>query len=217
MNVVMVTHNPEGAADIVRELEGYPGKVVAMSNENGDGAVFGDIEKQFGSIDVVINTIGSMDSVEPVSEITEEKLNEKLIHQVTLPFMMMKAAIPYLEKSRAPRIIFTSTAGAVDGFEGENVADSIARGGILSATYALARELASRRITVNCIARSGMINDHEPRSEKDFDVKTVEKRIPVGHIGTAEEFGALVAYIASEESAFVTGHIFNLSGGIHMG
>ncbi len=65
MNVVMVTHNPDSAAEIIRELEDCPGKVTAMSNENGDGAVFGEIEKQFGSIDVVINTIGSLDKVRP--------------------------------------------------------------------------------------------------------------------------------------------------------
>ncbi len=62
-----------------------------------------------------------------------------------------------------------------------------------------------------------MINDHDPHSEKDFDVTSVEKMIPVGHIGTAEEFGALVSYIASEEAGFVTGHVFNLTGGIHIG
>lgn len=217
MNVVMVTHNPDSAAEIIRELEDCPGKVTAMSNENGDGAVLGEIEKQFGSIDVVINTIGSLDKVEPISEITSEKLNDKLNHQITLPFMMMQSAIPYLKKSLAPRIIFVSTAGAVDGFEGENMADSIARGGILSATYAMARSLAFEKITVNCIARSGMINDHDPHSEKDFDVTSVEKMIPVGHIGTAEEFGALVSYIASEEAGFVTGHVFNLTGGIYIG
>ena len=216
MNVVMVTHNPDSAAEIIENLKNCPGKVTAMSNENGDGAVFGEIEKQFGSIDVVINTIGGLDKVEPIEMITEEKLNDKLNHQITLPFMMMQSAIPYLKKSRAPRIIFVSTAGAVDGFEGENIADSIARGGILSATYAMARSLASKRITVNCIARSGMLNDHKP-GEKDFDVKTVEERIPVGHIGTADEFGALVSYIASEEAGFVTGHVFNLTGGIHIG
>ncbi len=217
MNVVMVTHNPGGAEDIIRKLEGCPGKVAEVSNENGDGAAFAEIEKQFGSIDVVINTIGSLDRVEPVTEITAEKLNDKLNHQVTLPFLMMQAAIPYLERSSAPRMIFAATAGALDGFDGENIADSIARGAILTATYALARELAPRKITVNCIARSGMINDHAPHCEKDFDVRTVESRIPLGHTGTADEFGALVAYIASEESAFTTGHVFNLSGGIHIG
>lgn len=217
MNVVMVTHNPNSAADIVKELEGYPGKVKAVSNANGDGAVFGEIEAEFGSVDVVINTIGSLDCVEPVMEITEEKLKEKLDHQVVRPFLMMQAAIPYLERSRCPRMIFASTAGALDGFDGENMADSIARGGIVTATYALARALASRKITVNCIARSGMINDHEPVGEKDYDAESVKRRIPMGHNGTAQEFGALTAYIASEEASFVTGHIFNLTGGLYIG
>ncbi|MCC8068104.1 MAG: SDR family oxidoreductase [Clostridiales bacterium] len=217
MNVVMVTHNPESAGDIVAALSGCPGRVAAVSNENGDGAVFGQIEREFGSVDVVINTIGSLDKVCSIEQITEDKLRDKLEHQVTLPFLMMQAAIPYLERSSAPRMIFASTAGALDGFGGENLADSIARGAIITATYALARELAAKGITVNCIARSGMINDHDPRTDSDFDVKSIAHRIPMGHIGTAEEFGALVAYIASEESGFITGQVFNLTGGIHIG
>ena len=194
MNVVMVTHNPDTAKEIIAGMQGLPGKVTAMSNANGDGAVFGDIEKEFGSVDVVINTIGSLDAPVPVQEISGELLSDKLNHQVVLPFLMVQAAIPYLERSKAPRIIFASTAGAQDGFTGENMADSIARGGVLTATYCLARELATKGITVNCIARTGLIDDHAPHSPKDFEVKTIAERIPVGRIGTADEFGARGIY-----------------------
>lgn len=216
MNVVMVTHNPDSAKEIIEETENYPGTVIALSNENGDGAVFGDVEKRFGSVDVVINTTGALDAIKPISEVTENELNEKLAHQVTNPFLMMQAAIPYLKKSKAGRILFLTSAGATDGFTGENLADSIARGGVISMTKGMARLLAGDGITVNAIARSGMINDHEPEKDTDFDVKTIIGRIPIGRAGKGEEFGSLVAYLAGEESAFLTGQVFHLSGGLHI-
>ena len=217
MNVVMVTHNPQAAQKLAEELSECPGKVVAVSNENGDASALQSAYDLFGSVDVVINTTGAMEKVQPVSAIRREQLNEKLSHQVTDPFMMIQAALPYLEKSQAGRIILLTTAGAQDGFEGENIVDSIARGGVITMVYALARMLAEKKITVNAIARSGMINDHEPQKETDYDVNRILEQIPLQRTGTAEEFGAMVAYLASEEAGFVTGQILGLSGGIHIG
>lgn len=216
MNVVMVTHNPAGAAEIIREMKDLPGRVTAMSNEDGDGAVFGDVEREFGSVDVVINTTGGLDAVCDVESADADVLNEKLRHQVTEPFKMVQAAIPYLKKSTAARVILTATEGAADGFDGESIIDSISRGGVLSMTCALARQLAKDGITVNCIARSGMIDDHIPQRESDYRASSVSGRIPVGHLGDADEFGALAAYIASVEAGFVTGQIFHFSGGLHI-
>lgn len=217
MNIVMVTHNPAAAEEICNAFGNCAGRVVAISNKNGDAAALSQSEQMFGSVDVVINSTGGLHKVETPEQITAQILNERLSHQVTEPFLMMQAAIPYLEKSKHARMILVTSTGALDGFPGENMADSIARGGIITMTYCLARELASKKITVNCVTRGGMVNDHEPCDEDDYDVTSIAKEIPIGHIGTADEFGALLAYIASEEAAFVTGHVFNLSGGIHIG
>lgn len=217
MNVVMVTHNPDSAKEIIAEMSGLPGTAAAVSNEKGDAAVFREVKERFGSADVVICTIGGLSAVKPISEITAEELNGKLQHQVTAPFLMVKEALPYLKESKAGRVILLSSAGAQDGFAGESMVDSIARAGVISMTYCMARELAKDGITVNCIARSGMINDHEPHRPGDYDARSIEQLIPVGRLGKAEEFGALVQYLASEESAFMTGQVLSLSGGLHIG
>lgn len=217
MNVVLVTHNEKAGTGLKKELEGCRGQVEIVSNQNGDAAAIKKAYDLFGSVDVLISTTGGMDKVQEVGEITAEQLNEKLEHQVTQPFMMVQAALPLLEKSKAGRIILATTAGAQDGFAGENLADSIARGGVISMVYGLARQLAKKNITVNAISRSGMINDHEPLRKTDYDVASIQKEIPVGKIGTATDFGAMTAYLASEEAGFVTGQILGLTGGIHIG
>ena len=217
MNVVMVTHNPDSAKAIIDELAGLPGQCVAMSNANGDDAVFGDVYERFGSVDVVINKTGGFDDPVPYDQLTTEDLTKKLNHQVAGSFNMLKGAMPYLEKSKAGRVIFMASAGAQDGFLGENIIDSIARGGVISMTYALAREFIPKNITVNCIAATGIINDHPPRNEKMLDSNNLIPMIPMGRLGSNAEYGAAVAYLASEEAGFVTGQIINLSGGIHIG
>lgn len=216
MNVAMVTHDIERASAICDELKEYPGVVTFISNENGDDMVFDKAAEIFGSIDVVICNTGGMDNPIPVETVKPEQLNTKLSHQVTNTFMMVQAAIPYLKNSRAPRIILTTSVGSVNGYDGESIVDSISRGGVISMTYALARKLAASGITVNCIAKGGLINDHQPVAGRDLDITECVSDIPMGVLGTANEFGGLILYIASEESAFITGQIFNLSGGLQL-
>ena len=217
MNVVMLTHNPDSAAEIIASLEGLPGKAIAISNSKGDDAVYDDVVARFGSVDVVINKTGGFDAPVHAADLDPEELSKKLNHQITNVFKMVKGALPYLEKSKAPRIILTASAGAQNGFLGENIADSISRGGVISMTYALARDLMDKGITVNCIAATGIVNDHPPRSEKNLDSEKLVSSIPMGRIGTNEEFGAAVAWLASEEAGFVTGQVISLSGGLVIG
>lgn len=217
MNVVMVTHDPGSAGEIINELKGCSGQVIAVSNKDGDAAALEQAEKYFGSVDVLISSTGALNKVKTLEDVTEEEIENKLKHQITDPLMMVQTAVPYLEKSKNGRIVFVTSGGALDGFSGECLTDSVARGGVISMTYCLAKILVQKKITVNCIARSGFINDHVPKDSDDFNISSIVDQIPVGHAGQAEEFGCLVAYIVSEEAAFTTGHVFNLTGGLHIG
>lgn len=217
MNVVMVTHNPDSAREVIASTEGLPGRCIAMTNDRDDGDIFKAVEELFGSVDVIISGIGGLNAPKKFEDVSVEELLNKVNFQVNGPVRMIKAALPYLEKSKAPRILLMSSVGAQNGFAGENICDSVARGAIISLTYCLAREFASRGITVNCIARSGVINDHEPHRPEDFNVASIQDHIPLGRIGSSREFGAAVAYLASEEGGFVTGQVLNLSGGLQIG
>lgn len=217
MNVVMLTHQQKKAEAVLEMCRDLPGKVIVKSNTADRKKILDEIEHEFGSIDVLINKTGGMDNVLPIDKISAEYLNEKLTHQITNTFNMIQDILPYLKKSSAPRIILSTTAGALDGFTGENLADSIARGGVNTMICSLARLLADDRITVNGIAMSGILTDHVPDPQRDLDTSALLDRIPLGHIGTAEELAALITYIASTESGFTTGHIFDMTGGIHVG
>lgn len=217
MNVVMVTHNPDSAKEVIASVEGLPGCCMAMGNERDDSEIYKDVEAKFGSVDVIISNTGGFNAPKKFEDITTEELMKKINHQVSGAVHMIKQALPYLEKSKAPRILLMSSVGAQDGFAGENLCDSVARGAVISLTYCLAREFASRAITVNCIAKSAVVNDHPPKGPEDLDTAPLAGKVPLGRIGSNDEFGAAVAYLASEEAGFVTGQVLNLSGGLHIG
>jgi NAD(P)-dependent dehydrogenase (short-subunit alcohol dehydrogenase family) len=217
MNIVMITHNPEQAAKIIDSL-GENGKhCVAMSNEQGDDAVIDEVYQRFGSVDVIIPNHGGPFKPKALADISNDDLMDKFEHQVVGSYKMIRKALPYLEKSQAGRIILMANSGARNGITEEGLVDNVARGGIISMTYSLAQSLASKGITVNCIAKSGLVNDHPPKSSEELDSAKLIGKIPVNRIGTPDEFGAAVAWLASEEAAFVTGQVVNLCGGLFMG
>lgn len=218
MNVVMVTHNMTDAQSLIDEVANNDGSCIALSNEHGDGAVFQEVFERFGSVDVVIPNQGEADISKPLEEITVEELDHKIHHQVGISFEMVKGALPYLRKSAAPRIILIGSAGAEKGIPEEGLLDCVARGGVISLTRFLAAVLAKDRITVNCIARSGLENDHPVSVEKgELDNMDLIPGIPLQRNGTPKEFAAAVAYLASEEAGFVTGEILQLNGGMAIG
>ena len=215
MNVVMATHDPAGAEEVIELTKDCPGRVIALSNKLTYTETAEYILQEFGSLDVVISKTGGMDPLIPLEKVTEDQLAAKFRHQVIGPFTMVQAFLPYLCKSENARIILHSSLGAISGYPNESIPDSIGRSGVIGLTKVLAQQLLKDHITVNCIAFSGMINDHEPR-EGGYDTRLHVRDIPLSRLAESGEYGALVRYLASEESGFMTGQILELTGGMHI-
>lgn len=207
MNVAVVTHMRSQADQLAESVKNLPGKCIVIEDSSWDD-ICQFVYDTFGSIDVVIPNQGAPISRKTMEETNDSFFNEKLHHQIVSSFDIVKASLPYLRKSRAPRIILMSSAGGQIGSSEEFVADGTARGGVIAMTYSMAREFAHEGITVNCIARAGI---------KKETYKKGSNAIPLERYGTPDEFGAAVAYLASEEAGFVTGQIINLSGGLTIG
>ena len=111
-------------------------------------------------------------------------------------------------RTRWGRIVNVSSIAALTGNRGQ-VNYSAAKGAINSATKALALELASRGITVNAVA-PGIIDSG--MAEAVFDRATIEKLVPMKRAGTASEVAALVAFLASDEAAYISGQIVSING-----
>ena len=219
MTVIMMTHSPERAASLVEEINslGFSGTCVAMAGSEDrpaeeDSAVYLKIEESYGSVDVVISNTGGYGREASIEDTTDEEFCREIDHLIGGSFRTIKAALPFLRKSYAPRIILMSSVEGVSGGVHQSFANSVAKGGV----YALARNTAARLakdgITVNCIAKGGI-----PRIEGlhpgDADPAVLIPRTPMGRLGTAEELGETVCFLASEESSYITGQCITLDGG----
>ena len=214
MNVGLLTHNRKQADEIVREFEGLEGKCFVLDDSDGREEAFRKACEQFGSIDVFISKTGQLENPVSLEEINPEDLNKVFNHQVTSVFKGIKDVLPYLRKSANGRIILFSNVGSLNGFTKENLIDNIVRASVNSMVYSLSQILAEDRITVNAICFSGMIQDHEGHG---LDSHSYLEKIPLKRIGTSEEIGALIEYLVSEESGYMTGEIIRLSGGLGFG
>ncbi|MGM9594232.1 MAG: SDR family NAD(P)-dependent oxidoreductase [Candidatus Onthomonas sp.] len=216
MNVVMITHQLEQARARIEELGPLGSRCSAVTavvtDEAETEAAFAQIERQFGSIDLILPKHGGPPKDRPIEEIDGAGFLRELENRVVGSFHMLKAALPYLRKSRAGRVIFVSSAGARMGGAGEGLEYTVSKGALLSLTYKAARLLAPEGITVNCIAVGGMEDPaHDPAREPRAG------QIPVGRLGTTADFTAAVCYLASEEAGFVTGQVIHVCGGMYMG
>jgi len=213
MNIAMVTHNMASAESLIRSLGDNACHCAAYSNTRSDDEILKEVYQRFGSVDVIIPNQGSPYQPKKISDITEDDLLKKFNHQVVGSFAMVKSALPYLMKSKSPRVILMASGGAEAGFVEEGICDNVARGGVISLTFSLAQELAGRNITVNCIAKSGIADDNLHIRDDEYKAEKYIQLFPISRIGTPDEFGAAVAWLASEESGFITGQVINFTGG----
>lgn len=170
-------------------------------------------EKAGRNVDILINNAGITDDA-LMMRMSDDAWNRVIQMNLDVPFRLMRACIKGMMKSRWGRIInISSVVGAIGNAGQTNYCAT--KAGIVGMSKSLAKEVASRGITVNCVA-PGMIQS--PMVDKIPDENKVEmlKHIPVGRIGTPEDVAACVAFLASNEASYVTGHVLHVNGGMAM-
>lgn len=239
----LVTGASGGIGSAIARALAAQGARLALSGSNGDKlrAFREELNDDFGHdhveitcdlssaenvehlIPATIDTLGQIDILVNNAGITRDNLAMRMkdeewsqVMQVNLEaaFRLMRAATRPMMKARFGRIVnITSVVGATGNPGQMNYA--AAKAGLVGASKSLAQELASRGITVNCIApgfiRTAM-TDQLPDAQKD----TLNGRIPMGRMGEGEDIGAATAYLASREAGYITGQTLHVNGGMAM-
>ena len=174
-------------------------------------------------VPATIDTLGKMDILVNNAGITRDNLAMRMkddewdqVIRINLEaaFRLMRAAARPMMKARHGRIIsITSVVGATGNPGQMNY--SAAKAGLTGMSKSLAQELATRGITVNCVA-PGFIRTAMTDALDDKQKAAIEARIPAGRMGEGDEIGAAVAYLASDEAAYVTGQTLHVNGGMAM-
>jgi len=167
----------------------------------------------FGKLDILVNNAGiTRDNL--TMRMKDEEWDAVIRINLEAAFRLMRAASRPMMKARFGRIVtITSVVGATGNAGQANYA--AAKGGLTAMSKALAQELASRGITVNCVA-PGFIRTAMTEQLADAQKDALNARIPMGRMGEGDEIGAAVAYLASREASYVTGQTLHVNGGMAM-
>jgi 3-oxoacyl-[acyl-carrier protein] reductase len=168
---------------------------------------------EWGRIDILVNNAGlTRDAL--LLRMKREDWDLVLRTNLTSVFLCCQAVLPTMLRARYGRIInITSVMGQMGNVGVSNYAAS--KAGIIGFTKALAREVASRNITVNAVA-PGFIDTAMTRALSDEVRRQMLALIPLQRMGTGADVAAGVLFLASEEAGYITGHVLNINGGLYM-
>ena len=216
MLVIGTATTPESVARAEQLLSAYPGcaaRVLDVNDAAGVDALVSDVLRQHGGLHVLVNNAGitrDMLAVRLKDEDWDAVLNTNL-HAV---FRMCRAVMRPMMKQRYGRIVnITSVVGASGNAGQANYA--AAKAGVAGMTRALARELGSRGITVNCVA-PGFIETDMTAALAAAQQQALLGQIPLGHLGKPVDVAHAVAYLASTQAGYVTGQELHVNGGMYM-
>ena len=166
-----------------------------------------------GKIDILVNNAGiTRDNL--AMRMKDDEWDQVIRINLEAAFRLMRAAARPMMKARHGRIISITSVVGTTGNPGQ-MNYSAAKAGLTGMSKSLAQELATRGITVNCVA-PGFIRTAMTDALDDKQKAAIEARIPAGRMGEGDEIGAAVAYLASDEAAYVTGQTLHVNGGMAM-
>ena len=216
--VVCVSRTRENAtktADEINDLRNDLGKAYAVdvADHAAVQKVGARILEDFGRADILVNNAGVTRDALAI-RMSLEDWDAVITTNLRGAFSFSQALVRAMTKQRSGRIINISSVIGLMGNAGQtNYAAS--KAGLIGFTKSLARELASRDITVNAVAPGFVITDMTV-GLSDQIKETIHSKIPLGRTGTAEDIAAAVAFLASSEAAYITGQVLCVDGGIVM-
>ena len=217
-SVAVVGRDAERAETVVGEIRTGGGRAIAIpgdiSDERECRRVVEEAQTAFGQLDILVNCAGGLTATK-IEDITREEWDALLAVNLTGTFFMIQSVLPYLEKSRAGRIInISSNAGRMGGYANSQ-AYTASKGGVIAITKGIARQLAPRNLTVNVVC-PGTTETEMSRQYDEETRKRLVGRIPLGRLGRPEDTAAAVCFFASEEAGFITGAVLDVNGGMYM-
>jgi len=216
--VVAAARSQEKLDEVVKEITAAGGKASAfaldVANEDQIKTVFKEAITQLGKIDILVNNAGiTKDTL--IMRMKRADWDAVINTNLTSAYLCTQQVISSMLKQRWGCIINISAVFGQTGQAGQ-ASYASSKAGLIGLTMALAREVASRNITCNAVA-PGFIETSMTSALSDEFKQTALKMIPLGRVGTSDDIANAVAFLASDQASYITGHVLNVNGGMLMG
>jgi 3-oxoacyl-[acyl-carrier protein] reductase len=214
---VIAAARGDHASACADELRAAGHQVDALTLDVTDAAAVeaapGDVAKRYGRLDILVSNAGiTRDQL--LMRMKREDWDAVMATNLTATFLLAQAAMRPMLKQRGGRIIAVGSVVGQMGNAGQtNYAAS--KAGLIGFAKALAREVASRAITVNVVAPGMIDTDMTKAIHADAKVDWAAQ-IPLGRLGAADDIAAAVCFLASDEASYITGHVLAVNGGMYM-
>jgi 3-oxoacyl-[acyl-carrier protein] reductase len=215
--VAVAARNEEKLAELVQEITAKGGEAFAVKMDVADieqiKSGFKSILEKFGRIDILVNNAAiTRDGL--AIRMKADDWDAVIRTNLTGAHLCIQQVLSPMMKARAGRIINISSVVAETGNAGQ--ANYVAaKAGIIGLTKAIAIEIASRNITVNAVA-PGFVESPMTAVLPDKVKEELKIRIPLGRMGTGRDIAASIVFLASDEAAYITGHVLDVNGGMYL-
>lgn len=209
------TATSENGAQKISEYLGENGKgfVLNVASQESIDTCLAQIKESFGDIDVLVNNAGiTRDNL--LMRMKDEEWDDIITTNLSSVYRLSKAVLRPMMKKRNGRIVSITSVVGLMGNAGQ-CNYSAAKAGILGFTKSLAKEVASRGITVNAVA-PGFIATDMTGALTDEQKEAIMNEVPCGKLGKPEDIANAVLFLASDESAYITGETISVNGGMYM-
>ncbi|HZZ04999.1 SDR family NAD(P)-dependent oxidoreductase [Paraburkholderia sp.] len=210
--VAIVDIDSEVAQSTAAEIEAAGGRAIALAADitqrEAAGRAVKHVAEQLGGIDILVHNAGMMYSLTGLEDTDDANFDQLLAINVHAPMFLTRAALPYLRKSRAPRVIFINSQwGQVP--EGHSYGYMVGKAAQLGLMKTMAKEFVKDGILVNAITPGAILTRMVP----DEYIAGEQASIPLGRLAHPEEIASTVAFLASDEAAFIAGQTIPVNGG----
>ncbi|MFT6330080.1 MAG: 3-oxoacyl-[acyl-carrier protein] reductase [Bermanella sp.] len=213
--IVIGTATSEKGAEAISDylVNNGVGKVLNVTDDASIADLLSQISEEFGAIDILINNAGiTRDNL--LMRMKDDEWNDIIHTNLTSVFKLSKAVMRGMMKKRHGRIVNIGSVVGSSGNAGQaNYA--AAKAAVIGFSKSLAREIASRGITVNVVS-PGFIDTDMTKSLSDEQKEAIFKDIPANRLGDPKEIAATVGFLVSDEAGYITGETIHVNGGMYM-
>jgi len=213
--VVGTSRSSEGVSIIEKSLASKAGcgLIFDVTNKDATASLNSKIKEKYGNVSILVNNAGiTMDNL--LIRMTDNEWNDVIETNLSSVYRITKEFIKDMMKDRYGRVINIGSVVGMSGNAGQTNY-SATKSALLGFTKSLAKEVASRNITVNTVS-PGFIDTDMTKKLKDSQKDALMSSIPLGRMGSTEELAHVVQFLASDEASYITGENINVNGGLYM-